>query len=228
MPNGSLTRTISVPWLEPVAMAPKDFEVTKFGDSGATTFSAPPLTPKRLEPQNFSSAALPLGFLADIDRIEISKTNIRNGVTYYVMDVYERRRNSRLPTNLQRTPRSRAHSSLDNVPPSPTSSSSSEPSYSIERRFSQFAHLREQLFDRTCDNANFICEYCSGVVHHTRFNLNQPRLFVKLVTGVEKRKKILTTFMNDVLELVQSTGGHFSQCEAYVTLPLLLQSFLQE
>lgn len=226
MPNASLTRTLSVPWLDP-----KDFQVTNFGggdDAKATIFAAPPLTPKRLEPQNFSSASLPLGFLASIDRIEISKTNVRDGVTYYVMDVYERRRNSRLPTNLQRTPRSRAHSSLDFVLPSPTSSSSCEPSFSVERRFSQFALLREELFDRTCDNANFVCAYCSGVVHYTRFNLHQPRLIVKLTAGVEKRKKILTSFMNDVLELVQSTDGHFSQCEAYVTLPLMLQSFLQE
>ncbi|EGZ07275.1 hypothetical protein PHYSODRAFT_419219, partial [Phytophthora sojae] len=63
---------------------------------------------------------------------------------------------------------------------------------------------------------------------YMRYKLSQPRTIVKITTGQEKRKKILTQFMNDLVAMgkrrVHKTGKR--RCEAQTLVPILLEDFL--
>ncbi|RLN89621.1 hypothetical protein BBJ28_00014456 [Nothophytophthora sp. Chile5] len=183
---------------------------------------APPLTPVRVEPLRWSTATYALSFLSNIDRLEINDTVVRNGVTYYELEVYQFHYNSRLPTNLN-NPRM-ASSRL-----SETSSEPREPDFRVQRRYSDFARLRQQVKAWSCSNSQFTCQYCYEFSRYMRFKLRQPRLYVKLATNVEQRKEILTDFMADFIELAQNPSkNQIHRCESHQHVPALLESFLRD
>ncbi|KAG1703938.1 hypothetical protein DVH05_006945 [Phytophthora capsici] len=182
---------------------------------------APPLTPVRVEPLRWSSASFSLSFLSNIDRLEINETVERNGVTYYVVEVYQFHYNSRLPTNVN-NPRMAVTRLSD-------ASESHEPDFRVERRYSDFAKLRHQIKLWTCPNSQFTCQYCYEYGRYMRFKLRQPRLLTSLSTNVEKRKDMLQEFMIDFVDLAQNPSKNtIHRCEAHQHVPALLESFLRD
>ncbi|KAL3672234.1 hypothetical protein V7S43_002896 [Phytophthora oleae] len=183
---------------------------------------APPLTPVRVEPLRWSSVSFSLSFLSNIDRLEINETVERNGVTYYVVEVYQFHYNSRLPTNVN-NPRM-AVTRLSEA------SDSHEPDFRVERRYSDFAKLRHQIKLWTCPNSQFTCQYCYEYGRYMRFKLRQPRLLTSLTsTNVEKRKDMLQEFMTDFVDLAQNPSKNsVHRCEAHQHVPALLESFLRD
>ncbi|KAF4320383.1 hypothetical protein G195_006330 [Phytophthora kernoviae 00238/432] len=158
---------------------------------------APPLTPVRVEPLRWSTASFSLSFLTNIDRLEINETVDRDGVVYYVLEVYQFHYNSRLPTNVN-NPRMASTMRLSDA------SESREPDFKVERRFSDFSKLRRQVKLWSCPNSQFTCPYCYEYSRYMRFKLRQPRLYVKLTANVEKRKGILVEFLTDFIDLAQN------------------------
>lgn len=179
----------------------------------------PRLMPVTLEPMQWSNATQPLAFLNRLERIEVNETRVRNGVTYYVMDIFLHHSESRLPTN-QHVHHHAPRRSLVHV------EETREPDLRMERRFSDFARLRDQVLSWACLNPSLECQYCMDFIIYIRYTLRQPRSVVKLFTGTETRKKILEQFMNDFADLAQGSLKNCHRCEAHEHVPSLLQSFL--
>jgi len=184
-----------------------------------SAMKAPHLLPVPLEPVRRSRAIVPLAFLRTIERVEINETRVRDGVTYYVLDVYLYHFNTRLPTILN-NPR---HAALSTSPVKAT-----KPDYQVERRFSEFRQLRAQVYKLVCMNPRFRCRHCSEFVAYVRFNPSQPNARVKIATGTERRKTILSKFINDFLEMAQSKVKQSRKCVANDHIPHLVKAFVRD
>ncbi|CAH0482160.1 unnamed protein product [Peronospora belbahrii] len=179
------------------------------------------LTPMLVEPLRLSAASFSLSFLNSIDRLEINETVERNGVTYYILDVYQFHYTSRLPTNVN-NPRMAVTRSSDASEPR-------KPDFRVERRYSDFAKLRRQVKAWTCPGAQFTCQYCNDFGRYIRFKLRQPRLLKSFSKNMEKRKSILQEFMTDFVDLAQNPSKNsLHRCEAHQHVPALLESFLRD
>ncbi|CAI5737475.1 unnamed protein product [Peronospora destructor] len=151
----------------------------------------------------------------------IKETVVRNGVTYYALEVYQFQYGSRLPTNVN-NPRMAA-SRLS------TTSEPRKPDFRVERRYSDFTKLRLQIKLWTCPNAQFACNYCYDFSHYIRFKLRQPRMLTSFSQSVEKRKGILQDFITDFVELAQNPlKNAVHRCEAHRHVPIVLESFLRD
>ena len=187
----------------------------------AHAHKAPPLTPVPMEPLRLSLASFSLSFLSNVDRIEINETVVRNGVTYYVLDVYQFHYGSRLPTNVNNPRMAASRLSSTSEP--------CQPDFRVERRYSDFAKLRNQIKLWTCPNAQFACKYCYDFNRYIRLKVRQPRMLMSFSRNVEKRKSILQDFITDFVELAQNPlKNAMHQCEAHQHVPILLESFLRD
>ncbi|KAL3672220.1 hypothetical protein V7S43_002882 [Phytophthora oleae] len=190
-------------------------------DSPMPTMVVPhlqPLSPVTITPTLSSKASEPLAFLAKIDRVEISHTIERDGVVYYVLDVFLEHSTSRIPT-------------LKTVKAAP----SGRPDYQLERRFTDFADLRYQVWayaQRKHEEGCTCCKYCDAFMSYIVHSMSQPRLLVKLVTGVDTRKKLLGTFCNEIVSM--TLGGrseprpHNVECDGFQAIPYLVQRFFEK
>ncbi|POM61308.1 hypothetical protein PHPALM_29697 [Phytophthora palmivora] len=173
------------------------------------------LTPVQLEPTLSSKAAAPISFLETVDRVEINHTVVRNDVVYYVVDVFLLHHTSRIPTLNTRT------------------ASASQPDYQVLHRFSEFADLRYQawVYAQRKHEDGHICKYCSKYMHFILYSLAQPRLYVKLGAGVERRKKVLKNFCNSFVDMALSskTEAHSrgAMCDGCQAIPHLVERFLR-
>ncbi|KAK1930389.1 hypothetical protein P3T76_014060 [Phytophthora citrophthora] len=114
---------------------------------------------------------------------------------------------------------------------SPTSRLSlkqSSPVLKIARSFSEFEELREGILKAVSVLPPCTCQYCLDFLVYVRFNLAQPRGFVKFTAGTEKRKKILAQFTTDMVAMGKRRAEKVGkrECEAQLTIPVLLEEFL--
>ncbi|KAF1784542.1 Phox homologous domain [Phytophthora cactorum] len=79
--------------------------------------------------------------------------------------------------------------------PTNKTTTTGRPDYQLQRRFNDFANLRYQ--------------YCDAFMSYVVHSMSQPRLFVKLATGVDTRKKLMGKFCNEFLSM--TVGGKTSQ-----------------
>jgi hypothetical protein len=156
----------------------------------------------------------PLALLEKIDRIEINRTVVRNGVVYYVLDVFLLHHTSRIPThNILR-----AHAC--------------QPDYQVERRFTDFADLRRQTwqFAQRRHEGGHNCRYCGMFMSCILYSPSQPRLYIKLSAGVEKRKKVLQSYCNDIIGKVVSRKAQPQSsvvCQGSQSIPELVERFVR-
>ncbi|OWZ18417.1 hypothetical protein PHMEG_0007485, partial [Phytophthora megakarya] len=145
------------------------------------------LTPVTIKPTLSSKAAAPISFLETIDRVEINSTIVHHDVVYYVVDIFLLHHTSRIPTL--------------NTP-----TATSQPDYQVLHRFSDFADLRYQAwsFAQRKHEDGYNCKYCNKYMHFILYSLAQPRLYVKLGAGVERRKKVLKNFCNAFVDMARS------------------------
>lgn len=214
-----MTRKRSLPDVTQAGLEPQDEE--EQGEEGKPR--APPLSPVLLEPLRWSTATCALSFLSNIERVEIRDAIVREGVTYYIVNVYLFHYNSRLPTNVNNPRLASQRASV-----SGSSSTASEPDFVVERRYSDFEKLRAQVRCWSCMDAVLLCDYCHEIVKYTRFRLRQPRLYVKLATNVQQRKRILERFLNDFVALAQYPNNKSHRCEAREHVPTLIESFIRD
>ncbi|OWZ17336.1 hypothetical protein PHMEG_0008744 [Phytophthora megakarya] len=174
------------------------------------------LSPVTMTPTRVSKASAPLAFLEKIDRIEINHTTMRGGVVYYVLDIYLERSTSRIPTNKT------------------AKISSGRPDYQLERRFNDFANLRYQVWayaQRKHQNGR-ACKYCDAFMGYIVHSMSQPRLFVKLATSVDTRKKLMATFCNEFV--CMTIGGKSDPrprniaCDGFQAIPYVMERFFRK
>jgi hypothetical protein len=179
-----------------------------------------PLMPRlmliTMAPSLPSRASVPLAFLKTVDAIEINETVERNGVTYYVMDVFLQHHSSHIPTSKSEQTR--------NV----------QPDYRIEHRFNDFADLRYQVWSyaqRKHDNSA-TCGFCDKYMHFIVHSMSQPRLLVKIGKGVGKRKQLLARFCNEFIAMaigakMVSRSRNF-RCDSYQAIPYIIECFIRK
>ncbi|RLN53967.1 hypothetical protein BBJ29_004907 [Phytophthora kernoviae] len=166
-----------------------------------------PLSPVTIEPTRSSRASAPLSSLEKINRVEINRTTERDGVVYYILDVFLEHSTSRIPTN-KTAPKT-----------------ADRPDYQLERRFNDFANLRYQVwaYAQRKHQDGCICKYCDAFMSYVVHSMAQPRLLVKLATGVESRKKLMTIFCNSFIDI--TLGGKTEprprniKCDGYQAIP---------
>lgn len=191
-------------------------------DSPARTPRTPRLRPMQLAPLNCSSdAATSRAFLSALDRVEISGVEKGDdGVTYYLVDTYRVHYTSRIPTNRLR------QQLLQQQRPNEATAA---PAFRVRRRYSDFAALREAAIRRICSNAMFICPQCGAMEHYSRFGVAQPRLLVRVATGVKQRRHLLKKFLDELMALASSRNlAHAKDCALHDQLPRLLEAFLTD
>ncbi|KAK1932051.1 hypothetical protein P3T76_012551 [Phytophthora citrophthora] len=175
------------------------------------------LSPVTITPTRASKASAPLASLEKIDHVEINRTSMRGGVVYYVLDVFLEHSTSRIPTNK-----------------TVKSSTTGRPDYQLERRFNDFANLRYQVwaYAQRKHSDGCACKYCDAFMSYIVHSMSQPRLFVKLATGVDTRKKLLTTFCNEFLSM--TVGGKSEPrprniaCDGFQAIPYVMERFLRK
>ncbi|KAH7477274.1 hypothetical protein PRIC1_001288 [Phytophthora ramorum] len=175
------------------------------------------LSPVTLTPTRVSKASAPLSFLEKIDRIEINRTAMRGGVVYYVLDVFLEHSTSRIPTNK-----------------TAKTASTGRPDYQLERRFNDFANLRYQVwaYAQRKHQDGSACKYCDAFMSYIVHSMSQPRLFVKLATGVDTRKKLMATFCNEFISM--TIGGKTEPrprniaCDGFQAIPYVMERFFRK
>uniref|UniRef100_K3X9R5 PX domain-containing protein n=1 Tax=Globisporangium ultimum (strain ATCC 200006 / CBS 805.95 / DAOM BR144) TaxID=431595 RepID=K3X9R5_GLOUD len=189
----------------------------------------PVLTPMCIIPRRASRASAPLAFLQKIDAIEINHTYVRNGVVYYVLDVYLKHYTSRIPTNQKPTTPTQREQSNNKV-----HERRSKPDYQVEKRFTDFADFRYRVWVHAQRNHGCKCAYCDAFMDFIVYSLAQPRLLVKLATGTSMRKKLFTTFCNEFVRLARGGNGDQPlrprdfQCAGFQMIPSVVENFFRD
>lgn len=201
------------------------------------------LTPVSLVPKRPTRAAAPLAFLDTIDAVEINRTVERDGVTYFVLDVYLKHYSSRIPTIQMREKQQQQqhhhqfhHENQSHHPAAADDSTSyrmDEPDYQLEKRFSDFADLRYHVWVHAQKQSECQCAYSREFMDFIVYSLAQPRLLVKLATTTSMRKKLFTTFCNEFLRIAVHGGSGrrrevHSDCDVLQIIPTLLERFFRK
>ncbi|KAE8970667.1 hypothetical protein PR001_g26907 [Phytophthora rubi] len=171
-----------------------------------------------LEAHRRWNTSLSVGFLTSVDRIEINGARVgEDKAVRYALEVYLSLPASRLPT-----------SPCDPTDASPTRHYATRPTFKVERCFSEFEALRENVLSAVSTMPQCTCQYCMDLLVYIRYKYSQPRGIVKLTAGTEKRKQILTTFINDFVIMGQRRAPKLGKrkCEAQKLVPAMLESFL--
>ncbi|KAE8982273.1 hypothetical protein PR003_g24769 [Phytophthora rubi] len=188
--------------------------------------SAPALQPKCMWPKCYSE---PLTFLKNIDHIDINDTKTVNGVVFYVLDVYVCHQLSRIPTNNNK----QQHQSLEQ-PMSPPTKGHNTPDFRVLRRFSDFETLRGRVTTASQQQLMATCPYCDSIRVFMFACYRRPTVFVKLCTGPETRKQLLSHFINRLIEYAVghpksdvNTRPQDVWCLGFQSIPVLVEQFLQ-
>ncbi|KAG1702424.1 hypothetical protein DVH05_009375 [Phytophthora capsici] len=174
------------------------------------------LSPVTITPTRALKASAPLSFLEKIDHVEINRTIVRDGVVYYVLDVFLEHSTSRIPTNKT----------------AKVATANGRPDYQLERRFNDFADLRYQVWayaQRKHQEGCTSCKYCDAFMSYIVHSMSQPRLLVKWATGVDSRKRLMTTFCNEFLSMTirskTESRSRNSTCDGFQSIPYVVQHF---
>ncbi|GMF40057.1 unnamed protein product [Phytophthora lilii] len=168
-----------------------------------------------LLPTRSSDSSAALSFLEKIDHVEIDGATERNGVVYYKVEVFLKH-------------------SISHIPTVKATEISDQPDYQLERRFSDFANLRFQvwMYAQRRHEGGHVCKYCAGFMSYIVHSMSQPRSFVKLVTGVNTRKKLLAAFCNAFLTRTLGDTADFRQreitCSGNQSIPHVVEEFFRQ
>ncbi|EEY57415.1 uncharacterized protein PITG_11266 [Phytophthora infestans T30-4] len=169
-----------------------------------------------LEAHRRWNASLSVGFLNSVDRIEINETRVddENKTVYYSLEVYLSLPTSRLPASSTDASSPRHHAA--------------HPTFKVERCFAEFEELRENVLRSVSHMPQCTCQYCVDFLIYIRYKYSQPRGIIKLTSGTEKRKQILTKFINDFVAMGQRRAPKLGKrkCDAQKLVPAMLESFL--
>ncbi|TMW63710.1 hypothetical protein Poli38472_002651 [Pythium oligandrum] len=173
--------------------------------------------------------------LRAIDHIEINHFHQRQGVTYYVLDVFTQPAGDALyASSIQvDTLRQRDHHSPLGHPSELTGGEHDnlelQPVNQVERRFSAFEALRNRLSESLETFHPEPCVYCDEFIAFLAQSADQPGLLVKLTTGAPQRPPILERFINRLVQLASTDVDEraAAACDARSVLPQLVEAFLE-
>ncbi|KAJ0407797.1 hypothetical protein ATCC90586_006273 [Pythium insidiosum] len=159
-----------------------------------------------------------------IDHIDINRVVIRDGVTYYVLEIYDDRS--------VRQPKSSAQREVDTKDHTVISVSSAIPTYTVEKRFSEFEALRNKLLVCFENLHPGQCSYCDAFLDFLAQSSTQPGLVVKMTTRAGQRKAILRNFINEVVRLALGDDDRDNEskvdCDGWSFIPSIVETFIRE
>ncbi|KAG6620095.1 Phox homologous domain [Phytophthora cinnamomi] len=171
-----------------------------------------------LEAHRRWNTSLSVGFLNSVDRVEINETRVgEDKAVRYALEVYLSLPASRLPA-----------SPCDPADASSPRHHATRPTFKVERCFAEFETLREDVLSAVSTMPQCTCQYCMDFLVYIRYKYSQPRGIVKLTAGTEKRRQILTAFINDFVIMGQRRAPKLGKrkCEAQKLVPAMLEAFL--
>lgn len=200
--------------------------------SAGVRIQTPLLFPVVVTPQQVPRATEIQLFLNRIEHIEINSVIEReDNVIYYILDIYRFRQQNGIPT--RRTPTTAAPplSQQQKYLQKSDSLQHREPDYRIEHRYSSFARLRSNVWQtaRKRHPRRRSCCYCGSLINFFLQTDAQPNLKVKFTTTTDKRKEILSKFINDLLVATRDNHVHCARSmRGYHQIPMLMRRFLNE
>lgn len=153
-----------------------------------------------------------------IDTIEIHDVIKRDGVRYYVLDIYYRQSNSRIPTNRRKRGDRCGEPTADR-----------KPDVRTERRFSEFVELRSALYNNAYEgHPEKACQFCHDIIRYVATSCAQPTLFTKWSSSTDKMAHLLTIFTRDILTLTLNclATSDMEACQGQTTIPRLVHDFI--
>lgn len=196
---------------------------------------APPLAPKVMEPERHSKAADAAMYLQRIERLEITNVVKHDGdsTNYYVINVYLKQEQSRIPTNQSRFQRvlhaHRHHGHCHDAPRD--TQHQAKPDFTVERRFSEFEKLRKDLWETVQHSHRHFCRFCDGFMTLLLFSSAQPGVLAKTVLkSSDVRAKLLDKFLHNLVTEFQLSRPRcrIGPCYGVGHLPAMLYNFLTD
>lgn len=162
-----------------------------------------------------------------IEYIEITKKIKRDGVRYYVVDVYEHR-----SEQLKRA------SAIAYSPATPSSRLSEsewtdlmlrerESDYQVEHRFDAFRELKNALHAVADKHADQQCQHCHTLSAYLAHSENQSWTVKRLVKSSASRQALLSKFLNGVLSLTSESDANNRLCLANDEVIEMVERFLR-
>ncbi|RLN87408.1 hypothetical protein BBJ28_00001561 [Nothophytophthora sp. Chile5] len=202
---------------------------------GMSMLLVPDLQPLRMWPCRYAKAADSLGFLKTIDHVEVNEVVKRQGGTRYVVDVFLKNPDNRIPTTRSSfsrksavTAEGRRESVTGASEPPPR-----DPDYQIEKLFSEFVKLRYNIWVHAQQPrpANG-CIYCDDVTAFVGDYNKRPSSFVeKIWASKTHRKELMEAYVNRMVALAIGKGGdgqRSAHCHGFDHIPNRLVRFLKK
>lgn len=188
------------------------------------------LTPLRMWPCQYTRAADALAFLKTIDRIEVNASVKRHGGLFYVLDVYLRNAENRIPTS-----RASRKSSVGCLVAADEKEKEEprEPDYQVERRFAEFEKLRYNIWVHAQQpRPRAGCVYCEDITQFVGDYTRKPSAFRDRVLSTRARQmELVESYVNKMVALAIGRAGDGQRsptCHGFDHIPNRLVRFLKK
>ncbi|POM68286.1 Hypothetical protein PHPALM_15572 [Phytophthora palmivora] len=208
------------------------------GKPGANSMLlVPGLQPLRMWPCHYAKAADALGFLKAIDHVEVNETVKRQGKLCYVVQVFLKNPEIRIPTS--RNSATRRSAAADGTPQrrqSVTELPSSGPQdsdYQVEREFAEFVKLRYNIWVHAQQPRPARgCIYCDDITAFVGNSSKRPAGLVEKIWATKThRKDMMEAYLNRMVALAIGRGGDGQRsphCHGFDHIPYRLVRFLKK
>lgn len=187
------------------------------------------LQPVNMRPDRYTEGMAAVAFLKKIDAIQVEPCVERSGALYYVVSVYLRRPESRIPTTVRDNQQQRAGTTPAAIAPR-NDLLDRAPDFQVQHSYSEFTKLRSRAY-RTANSSHGImrCALCDDVVTATLLGSSQPKRFMNFMYSRTALAGILTDFLSGFVDIAlrhrRSTGAR--ACPGQEAIPLMLRDFLR-
>uniref|UniRef100_H3H5Z9 PX domain-containing protein n=2 Tax=Phytophthora ramorum TaxID=164328 RepID=H3H5Z9_PHYRM len=192
----------------------------------------PDLQPLRMWPCHYAKAADALGFLKAIDHVEVNETVKRQGRLCYVVQVFLKNPEIRIPTSRNSATR---RSAADGSPPRRLSVTElpQDADYQVEREFSEFVKLRYNVWVHAQQpRPTRGCIYCDDITAFVGDSSKRPAGLVDKIWATKThRKDMMQAYLNRMVALAIGRGGDGQRsphCHGFDHIPYRLVRFLKK
>jgi len=160
-----------------------------------------------------------------IEFLEVTKKVKRDGVSYYVIDVYQQR-----SEHLQRVSDSAysptVASRISGLDLIDFMLNEREPDYQVEHRFADFRELKNALQVVAQQHADQ-CVHCQTLHAYLTHSENQSWTVKRILKTTSSRQELLSKFVNGVLSLTSESDSNNRLCLANDRVLEMIEAFLR-
>ncbi|KAG6619939.1 uncharacterized protein IUM83_05736 [Phytophthora cinnamomi] len=216
------------------------------GKAGANSMLlVPDLQPLRMWPCHYAKAADALGFLKAVDHVEVNATVKRQGRLCYVVQVFLKNPEIRIPTSRNSANRrssaaadgspQRRHSvtELPSISSQQQQQQQQDAGYQVEREFSEFVKLRYNIWVHAQQPRPARgCIYCDDITAFVGDSSKRPAGLVEKIWATKAhRMDMMEAYLNRMVALAIGRGGDGQRsphCHGFDHIPYRLVRFLKK